>query len=195
MYDTQSTERPQQRAVAALMPFFLDGAGHNVAAARLAIIELLDDYQPATPQEIQLAAQIVALTWAAITCLRSGVAATNLSMQEVLNLQNSAIALERSSEKTAKTLAARQQQRAIDPRAMTAENIDWDEGMFQLVINQALDKMNDARVKLAISAPTLLPAIDPKFAFLAAEKMAQSVMARRTGTESTAADQNSDREY
>lgn len=180
MNELQSSPRLKQRAIAALMPFFLDGAGNDRKAAHLVINELLDDYQPATAKELQLAAQIIALTWAAVTCLRAGVGATNLSMREVLDLQNSAVALERSSQRTARDLVARQQGRAMHAHAMTPQVTEWDEGVFQLVINQALDKMNDARARLAAGSASLVLALDPKLAFLAAEKMARSVLARRT---------------
>jgi hypothetical protein len=175
----QFPERLREQAVAALVPFFLDGAGNNVKAARLVITELLSDYRSATPKELQLSAQIVAMSWAAIACLRTGMAAKNLSMDQVLDLQDSAIALDRSCQKATKALAARQKERARNPRAMTLENTSWDEGAFQLAINQALDKMTDANVKLAAYRALAPLETTTKLNILSAEQMTPAILARR----------------
>jgi hypothetical protein len=183
----QSLERLREQAIAALVPFFLDGAGSDVQAARVVIAGLLDDYRSGTPKELQLSTQIVALSWAAIACLRTGVAAKNLSMEEVLDLQDSAIALDRSCRKATKALETRQQERAKNPSAMTAENTRWDEGAFQLVINQALDKMTDANVKLAAYMATVAPVeAKPRLSIQSAEQMTPAVLARRASHQSSA---------
>ena len=72
---------------------------------------------------------------------------------------------------------------------MTVENTQWDEGAFQLAINQALDAYNDASAKLAAYMATLEPvapkatpepvAPKTKLPFLSAEQMTPSVLARR----------------
>ena len=72
---------------------------------------------------------------------------------------------------------------------MTLENTKWDEGAFQLAINQALDAYNDASAKLAAYMATLEPAapktapepVAPKtkLPILSAEPMTPSVLARR----------------
>ena len=184
--DHQSPERLRAQAIAALVPFFADGSTGDENTARLAAEGLLDEYQAGTPKELQLATQIVALGWAAMACLRTAVAAKNLSIEDILRLQDSAIALDRASQKATKALHARRKERAKHPHAMTLENTRWDEGVFQLTINQALEKLSDANAKLAAYMATLAPpapvlpvALAPKLSFLFAEQMTPSVLSRR----------------
>ena len=108
----QSPERLRAHAIAALVPFFVDGPSSDETAARLAAEGLLDDYNAATPKELQLSTQIIALGWAAMACLRAAVAAKHLSVDDVLRLQDNAIALDRSSQKATKALEARRKERA-----------------------------------------------------------------------------------
>src|ERR1700742_2549797 len=145
----QSPERLRALAIAALVPFFLESPASDVDTARAVAAGLLDDYKAATPKELQLATQIVALGWAALACLRTAAAAKNLSIDGMLDLQDDAIALNRSCMTATKALDVRRKERAKNPGAMTLENTRWDEGAFQLAINQALDKYNDANAKLA----------------------------------------------
>ena len=152
---TQSPERLRAQAIAALVPFFLDGPTSDVKAARDMAEGLLDDYHAVTPKELQLAAQIVALGWAVLACLRTAVAAKNLSLEEKLDFQETAITLDRASQKATKALETSRKQRSKDPNAMTLESTQWDEGAFQRTINQALEKLNDANTKLAAYMATL----------------------------------------
>jgi hypothetical protein len=176
-----SPERLRAHAIATLVPFFVDGPAGDEKSARLAAEGLLDDYSAVTPKELQLSTQVIALGWAAMACLRTAVAAKNLSMDDVLRLQDNAIALDRSSQKATKVLDTRQKERAKNPKAMTVENTRWDEGAFQLVINQALEKLTDANAKLADYMATLAPPAvpKPKLPVLFAEQMTPSVLTRR----------------
>jgi hypothetical protein len=177
----QSPERLRAEAIAALVPFFADGSSNDETAARVAAEAVLDDYGAATPKELQLSTQIIALGWASMACLRAAVAAKHLSTNDVLRLQDNAIALDRSSQKATKALEARRKERAKNPKAMTEENIRWDEGVFQLVINQALEKLTDANAKLAAYMATWAPPVvsEPKLPILFAEQMTPTVLARR----------------
>lgn len=150
----QSSERLRAQAIAALVPFFIDGPSTDDTVARLTAEALLDDYSAVTPKELQLSTQIIALGWAAMACLRAAVAAIHLSTDDVLRLQDDAIALDRSSQKATKVLEARRKERTKNSHAMTPENTRWDEGVFQLVINQALEKLTDANAKLAAHMAT-----------------------------------------
>jgi hypothetical protein len=95
-------------------------------------------------------------------------------------LQDDAILLNRLALKATKTLEVRQKERAKNPGAMTLENTKWDEGAFQLAINQALDKYNDANAKLAAYMASLEPVVPKtKLAILSAEQMTPAVLARR----------------
>jgi hypothetical protein len=182
----QSLERLRQHAIAALVPFFLDGPTSDPRVAHLAVESLLDDYHAKTPKELQLSTQIVALNWAALACLRAAVAVRNLSVMDALRLQDSAIALDHASNKATKVLEARRKERAKNPKALKPVNTMWDEGVFQLAINQSLDKLNDANAKLAAYMATLVPpapaapaAPAAKLPFLFGEQMTPSVLARR----------------
>jgi hypothetical protein len=72
-----------------------------------------------------------------------------MKLEEMLRLQDAALALHRSSHKATKALEARRRDRAKNPQALTQENSRWDEGAFQLAINQAMDKLTHANAKLA----------------------------------------------
>ncbi|MEA2740061.1 MAG: hypothetical protein QOH05_3368 [Acetobacteraceae bacterium] len=143
---------------------------------------LLDDYNAGTPKELQLSTQIIALGWAAMACLRTAVAAKNLSMEDVLRLQDSAIALDRSSQKATRALEARRKERMTNPKAMTVENTKWDEGVFQLTINQALETLTDANAGLTAYMNAPAPVVQrPKLPpILSAEPMTPAVLARRS---------------
>jgi hypothetical protein len=145
------------RAAAALVPFLADGSASNDKAARVAADAVLDDYNAATPKELQLATQIVALGWAAMSCLRAAVAAKNLSLNEILRLHDDADALDRSAQKDTTALAACRQDWARLPPATITESTQWDEDVFQLLINHALEKLTNANARVARSMTTLAP--------------------------------------
>jgi len=177
----QSPQRLRAHAIATLVPFFADGSAGDEQNARVAAAGLLNDYNAATPKELQLSTQIIALGWAAMACLRTAVAAKNLSVAEKLRLQDTAIALDRSSQKSTRALAARRKERTKNPNALTRENTKWDEGVFQLTINQALEKLTDANAKLAADMATrAAPGVQtPKLPILFPEQMTPSVLPRR----------------
>ena len=177
----QTPQRLRDQAIAALVPFFIDGPSSDLGTIRVAVASILDGYDAATPKELQLVTEIIAYGWAALACLRTAMAAKNLSVDDVLRLQNHAIALDRSSQKATRLLEARQKERARNWQAMPPEKIQWDEGGFQLAINQAQEKLNNANAKLAAYMATLTPVAPPtaKMAIHHAEPMTKSVLARR----------------
>jgi hypothetical protein len=178
--ERQSFERLRAHAIAALVPFFSDGPTNDVEGARLVAEGLLDDCNAATPKELQLATQRIALSWAAMACLRTAVAAKNLLVDDVLHLQDGALGLDRSSRKATNALQACRKERAKNPSAMTLENTKWDEGVFQLAINQALEKLTTANAKLAAYTATSAPVEQSsKLSILSAEQMTPFVLARR----------------
>lgn len=152
----ESLERLRAYVLAALVPVFVDGATGCETTARVAAEALLDEYNAATPKELQLAAQIIAANWAALACLGAA-SAKHLSVKEMLRWQGDALALHRTSEKTTKALQARRKQRATTPKAMTDANTTWDEGVFQRAINQALEKLTDANAKIAAYMDSFKP--------------------------------------
>jgi hypothetical protein len=171
----QIPERLRDQATAALVPLFVDGPSSDVAAARAAAASVLAGFNAATPKELQLATQIIAFGWASIACLRTAMAAKNLSIDEVLLLQTHAIGLDRSARKATKVLDAQRKQKAIAP-----EDRQWDDNAFRLAINQAMEKLNDANAKLAAYMATLAPIeTKPKLSLLFPEPMTHAVLARR----------------
>jgi hypothetical protein len=157
----QSPDRLRRHAIANLVPFFVAKPDNDPTGARVAAEGILDGYNAKTPKELQLSTQIIALSWAAMACLRAAVAAKNLSMDEILRLQDHAIALDRSSQKATKALDARRKETAKKSKTVTSENLRWDEGAFQLAINQALEKLTDANTKLAAYTASLSPGEAP----------------------------------
>lgn len=180
----RAPERPLGRlhaqAIAALVPFFVDGRTCDETAARVVAEGILNDYQAATPKELQLSTQIIALGWASLACLSAAMVVKDELLGEMLRLQDAALALQRSSQKATKALEARRKERAKNPCAVTQENARWDEGAFQLAINQAMEKMNDANARLAAFMAAPAPAEQkPKLSFLTSEPMTPAVLARR----------------
>jgi hypothetical protein len=179
----QSPERLRKHAIASLVPFFVDSPDGDPTTARLAAEGMLDGYNATTPKELQLSTQIIALGWAAMACLRAAVAARNLSVADALRLQDHAIALDRSSQKATKALNARRKERAKKPESVTPENMRWDEGVFQLAINQALDHLMDANAKLATymasHSPGTAAPVKATPNFLSGGQMTPPVPARR----------------
>lgn len=174
----QCPERLRAQAIAALVPFFVDARTCDETAARVVAESMLDEYKAGTPKELQLSTQIIALGWASLACLSAAMVAKDESLEEMLRLQDAALALHRSSHKATKALEARRKDRAKNPQALSPENSRWDEGAFQLAINQALDKLQHANAKLAGFTAAQVEQ-KPKLSFLSVEPMTPAVLARR----------------
>jgi hypothetical protein len=176
----QSLARLRDRAIAALVPFFVPAGSNDETTARMVAMGVLDEYQAITPKELQLAAEIIAASWASLACLSAGMVVRDTSLDEMLRLQDYALKLDRSSQKATKLLEARRKERAKNPNGMPEQNTRWDEGAFQLAINQALEKLHEANANLAMFMAALAPAEKkPKLSFLFSEPMTPSVLARR----------------
>jgi hypothetical protein len=174
----QCPERLRAQAIAALVPFFVDARTCDETAARVVAESMLDEYKAGTLKELQLSTQIIALGWASLACLSAAMVAKDESLEEMLRLQDAALALHRSSHKATKALEARRKDRAKKPGALTPENSRWDEGAFQLAINQALEKLQYANAKLA-GFTAAQAEQKPKLSFLSVEPMTPAVLARR----------------
>ncbi|HET6308284.1 MAG TPA: hypothetical protein VFG12_13930, partial [Rhodopila sp.] len=182
----QSPERLRAQAIAALVPFFMEGRSGDETTARGIAEGLLDGYKPATPKELQLATQIVAYGWTSLACLGAAAAVKHQSLEAMLDMQDVAIALNRSSMKSMRALEARRKERTKHPHRLSPENTRWDEGAFQLAINQALDAYQNATAKLAAYTRTREQAAPqpepkpaaPKLPILSAEPMTPSVLRR-----------------
>jgi hypothetical protein len=178
----EPSPRLREQTAAALAPFFMDGAGSDadIARATAAAAQMLEDYHPKTPKELQLAAQIVALGFATLACLGAAASVRSQDLELMLDLQDSAIALDKLSDKSTRALEARRRERERTPERMTAANTQWDNAAFQSAIGRALEKFLYATSK--IPAVREMPPVAEKPAklpILSAEPMTVSVLARR----------------
>jgi hypothetical protein len=183
---TLSFEHRYNQALAALVPFFLNETIADAETAREAAKSILDCHHAATPKELQLATEIVAYGWGSLACLGAASAVKQVSLDEMMDWQDSAIKLNSLCMKSTRALEARQKERAKNPKGMKPENLLWDEGAFQLGINRALEKVMLAHAKLkafmdSITPPTPVVVVKPKvkMPILFAEQMTPSVLARR----------------
>jgi len=173
------TPRLREQAATALAPFFMIGADGDIDQARAAAAEMLDEYQAKTPRELQLAAQILAYDFATLACLGAAASVRDGDLDIMLDLQDSAIALDALSAKSTKALEARRRERERAPHLMTAANTEWDNAAFQSAIGRAREKMLYAETKLPTFAkPKPAPIPPAKLPILLAEPMTTSVLAR-----------------
>jgi hypothetical protein len=94
-----------------LMPFFLIGASDEPEKARGAVADLLRAYDPANPQELDLAARVIGFSAAALDNLRLSMADPALPDAKILRYRSTAVSLSRSSEQCRATLRKIQTER------------------------------------------------------------------------------------
>jgi hypothetical protein len=82
---------------------FLAGARGDVAAARIAALQMLTVYYPETENEFRLAAQIVSFSFHALEAL-SQAATADMPLTRILRLRSSAVSLSRESHKAERRL-------------------------------------------------------------------------------------------
>jgi hypothetical protein len=174
----------REQVAAALVPFFMTGADGDTAAAQEAAAATLDDYAPKTPKELQLAAQIVAFSFATLACLGAAAMVRTQDLDVMLDLQDSALAMNALSDKSTKALEARRLERERAPQALSVANTQWDNTAFQKAIARALEKLLYANTRLAalhdMAAEAAPAAPEPeKLSVLSAEPMTLSLLARR----------------
>jgi hypothetical protein len=93
-----------------LAALFLIGAGNDIAAARQAAAEMLNAYNPETPEELRLAANIIGFSFQALEALAQA-AGPDLPITRILRLRGSAVSLNRESAKAERRLAQLQKAR------------------------------------------------------------------------------------
>jgi hypothetical protein len=93
-----------------ILPFFLAAAGGNVKAARAAVAELIDAYNPATPTELDLVGRIIGFSIVAMDNLRLSMD-DDLSTTKLLRYRSNAVSLSRASEQARVILQAIQAKR------------------------------------------------------------------------------------
>jgi hypothetical protein len=166
----------REQAAWALAPFFLEGTQGDEEKAQEAAGTMLDDYKPATPKELQLSAQIVAYGFASLACLRSVMAAKNLPIKDVLDLQDAALALDRFAQKSTKDLLARQRERVKAPHMLTPEKTRWDEAGFADAMSKAMAKMRLADSKIPELVTTVRKPRKPKLRIVSSAPMTSAVL-------------------
>ena len=182
----EPSPRLREQTAAALAPFFMDGTGSeaDIANATAAAAAMLEDYHPKTPKELQLAAQIVAFSFATLACLGAAATVRTRDLDIMLDLQDSAIALDKLSDKSTRALEVRRRERERAPERMTAANTAWDNAAFQSAIGRALEKFLYANSKVpAVREMPPVPEKPAKLPILSAEPMTLSVLARRAAHE------------
>jgi hypothetical protein len=101
-----------ETVLARLAALFLTGAGDDPIAARQAAIEMLTAYDPQTPDELRVAANIVTFSFQALEAL-SQAATPDMPLNRILRLRGGAVTLNREAAKAERRLAelkkARQQ--------------------------------------------------------------------------------------
>jgi hypothetical protein len=184
----EPSPRLREQTAAALAPFFMDGEGSaaDIARATAAAAAILEDYHAKTPKELQLAAQIVAFSFATLACLGAAATVGSQDLDVMLDLQDSAIALDNLEDKSTRALEARRRERERAPERMTAASTQWDNAAFQSAIGRALEKFLYANSKVPevreMHPVAEMPPVAEKPAklpILSAEPMTLSVLARR----------------
>ncbi len=177
---TESLMHYRDQAANALYPFVAAGVEWNESLGRAVAYEAIDGYGPKTPREIQLSAQIVACSFAAIACLRSAMVAKNLSVAAILRLQEAALRLDDEAAKATVALESKQRERQRAPQTLTADSVAWDHTSFNRTMNVALKRMREADSKIPEILPKPRP-IKPKLRVITAEPMTTAVLAALAG--------------
>ena len=175
--------RLREQTATVLAPFFMIEGQNDLGPARDAAAALLDEYKAMTPKDLQLAAQIVAFDFAVLACLGASMTVGKQDLDAMLDLQDSALALDRLSEKSTKALNARRRERAKAPHLMSRANTEWDNAGFQAAIGRAMEKMlyaNSKMTGLLNAAPTPQPPVEKpeKLPIRSAEPMTLTALAR-----------------
>ena len=99
-----------------LAPLFLIGAAGDKATARETAHQMLAAYNPRTPAELSLTAEIVSFSLHALEALGQA-ADPDLSLNRILRLRGSAVSLSREAHKSQRKLDQLQRAHAIQPLA------------------------------------------------------------------------------
>jgi hypothetical protein len=191
---TRSSSTPdhvQDRVISAITPFFIVDATTNDASAREAARHMLGDYNAATGRELQLAAQVVVFSFAALDCLRCSMTERDMPVEVLLRMRTNAVALNGLCEKSQKALDARQRDRGKGV-AFTSNAAQLDEAEFEAAISKARQMVAFARTKLeahrvgkalAVAKPAV--PVGPTLSTLltGSQQVTPEVLARRKGPE------------
>jgi hypothetical protein len=131
---------------------FLSGAAGDMPAAREAARQMLAAYNPETPDELTLAAEIISLQLHTLEAL-SYASDPDLSLSKILRLRGSAVSLSRESHKAQRKLD--QLQRARRTGVTTAQPAEAKtEAPTPPAAQKALDEVQVARDAIRIAKQT-----------------------------------------
>ncbi len=141
-----------QTILAQLAPLFLNGAGGDPTAARHAASRTLAAYQPETPSELRLAANIISFSFHALEALAQATT-PDMSLNKILRLRGSAVSLSRESEKAQRRLDRLQQARrqGIQPSPADTQNADTQNAHTQNAHIQNAEAPQDPRIDKALA--------------------------------------------
>jgi hypothetical protein len=109
-----------QTIIGFVMPFFHAGAGGDPNLAQAAIFALIEAYNAATLQELDLVGRIISFSTAAMDDLHRSASDPTMSDTKILRYRSNAVALNRSAEHCRKTLDLLQASPVQTPRPRPA---------------------------------------------------------------------------
>jgi hypothetical protein len=130
---------------------FLSGAAGDMPAAREAARQMLAAYNPETPDELTLAAEIISLQLHTLEAL-SYASDPDLSLNKILRLRGSAVSLSRESHKAQRKLDQLQRARHAGVTTQPAEAAA--EAPSPPAVKNALDQVQAARQAIKIAKQT-----------------------------------------
>ncbi len=154
------TSIAREQILFSLTPFFLDAAQGNVAHARAAADAMLDGYGGQTTEDLQLAAQIIAFSFAALDSLRRCAAEADLPVNMQLRLRGNANAMNRAAQQCRRALQLRRKAGATPriagappPTAATPEPRTYTEAEIATAMKKASEVIAYARSDLKSGKP------------------------------------------
>lgn len=138
----------REQVMASLTPFFLDAASGNTAHARAAAEAMLEGYGARTTEQLQLAAQIIAFSFAALDSLRRSAAEPNLPIPIQLRLRGNANAMGRSAQQCRRALELRRKGAATPQTAGAPEPRTFTEAEIAAAMQKATEAIAYARSDL-----------------------------------------------
>jgi hypothetical protein len=126
-----------------LAPLFLAVTGGDLAAARLAAVGVLDDYNAATQEELRLAGEIVTFSLKALQALAES-SEPDIPISRVMRLRGNAVSLRRVANQSQRKLDQLQRARLAAAPAVETTATDADPAPIEPVVASAQTPMDRA---------------------------------------------------
>jgi hypothetical protein len=143
----------RDQVICSLVPFFLAAALGNPSAARAAAEAMLAGYNTGTTEQLQLAAQIVAFSFAALDSLRRSAAEPDLPVNIQLRLRGNANAMNRAAQQCRRALELRRKAAASPQAAGALEPHVYTEAEISTAMAKASQAIAYARSDLEPGKP------------------------------------------